>query len=195
MAARPRAGSCRLSGLTTQVLTPSCARCATRISSRPSSSAELLAACMLLMSLQAKSKSGSPTMDNSPRRLCFCREWPRRSPHALPAGPRRGCCCPVLSPAIASSLRGLGDCFPLLLVAASLPNHAPNPHTCSSSRDSALPRSRVDGQAEDDGYLASLVYDAGKDKSFLALLDTQKLAQGPICKIWLSTHISHGSLG
>ena len=53
---------------------------------------------------------------------------------------------------------------------------------------------RLDGAAENDGYLASVVYDSSKHRSYLAILEAQNLSNGPVCKIWLKSHIPHGSL-
>lgn len=50
-----------------------------------------------------------------------------------------------------------------------------------------VPRASASG--EDDGYLISLVYDGNVDRSFVAILDAQKLAQGPVARAWFDHHV------
>ena len=48
---------------------------------------------------------------------------------------------------------------------------------------------RPGARAEDDGYLLSLVYDAGEDLSYVAIFDAVRLAEGPLARVWLGHHV------
>jgi len=48
------------------------------------------------------------------------------------------------------------------------------------------------GQAEDDGYLLSYVYDAGRDRSDLVVLDARDVASGPVATVHLPTRVPYG---
>ncbi len=49
--------------------------------------------------------------------------------------------------------------------------------------------SREGSTAEDDGYILCLTYDGDSDKSFVAILDAQKLSEGTVAEIWLPQHV------
>ena len=49
--------------------------------------------------------------------------------------------------------------------------------------------------AEDDGYLLGLMYDHLAKRSALNIFDTRKRSSGPICRLWLNHHLSHGLHG
>jgi all-trans-8'-apo-beta-carotenal 15,15'-oxygenase len=48
---------------------------------------------------------------------------------------------------------------------------------------------RTNNLAEDDGYLLTTVYDGRSKKSYVAILDAQKIEAGPVAKIHLDHHI------
>lgn len=48
---------------------------------------------------------------------------------------------------------------------------------------------RPGAAAEDDGHLLTLVYDAGSDRSHLAIVDAARLAEGPLARLWLDHHV------
>ena len=56
--------------------------------------------------------------------------------------------------------------------------------TVGSGRGSG---SSGNAQAEDDGYLVTLMYDGRQDRSSLVLLDAQRLAAGPLAVVHLRT--------
>ncbi|MCA9657280.1 MAG: carotenoid oxygenase family protein [Myxococcales bacterium] len=53
----------------------------------------------------------------------------------------------------------------------------------------ALFVARPQARAEDDGYLLPLVYDAGSDRSYVAVLDAADLEAGPRARLWFDHHI------
>jgi len=54
---------------------------------------------------------------------------------------------------------------------------------------------RPDGQAEDDGWLFALIYNAARRCSDLIILDAQDLAKGPIARLNLQHHVPYGLHG
>ena len=50
-------------------------------------------------------------------------------------------------------------------------------------------------QAEDDGWLLSLVFNAEQERSHLAILDAQNMAGGPVANLWLKHHVPYGLHG
>lgn len=54
---------------------------------------------------------------------------------------------------------------------------------------------RPNGNAEDDGWVLLQVYDAGKDRSSLVILDATNVSGGPVAKINLEHHIPPGLHG
>ncbi|MEM7795254.1 MAG: carotenoid oxygenase family protein [Cyanobacteria bacterium P01_C01_bin.118] len=54
---------------------------------------------------------------------------------------------------------------------------------------------RPQGTAEDDGWLLSLFYNAASRCSELAILDAQKITQGPVATLKLSHHVPYGLHG
>jgi all-trans-8'-apo-beta-carotenal 15,15'-oxygenase len=48
------------------------------------------------------------------------------------------------------------------------------------------------GQKEDDGWLLSLCYDASRHASELVVLDAQRVADGPVATLHLSSPVPHG---
>jgi all-trans-8'-apo-beta-carotenal 15,15'-oxygenase len=50
-------------------------------------------------------------------------------------------------------------------------------------------------EAEDDGWLLTLVYDAARHASELVILDARDLARGPLARLKLDHHIPHGLHG
>ena len=48
---------------------------------------------------------------------------------------------------------------------------------------------RRGGAAENDGYLLSLVYDATTHASHVAVLDAQRIAEGPIARLFFDHHV------
>lgn len=57
-----------------------------------------------------------------------------------------------------------------------------------AARDGASPR----GDAEDDGYLVSFVYDASVDRSELVILDARDVAAGPVGRVLLPKRVPNG---
>ncbi|MEW5299826.1 MAG: hypothetical protein WDW36_002801 [Sanguina aurantia] len=51
------------------------------------------------------------------------------------------------------------------------------------------------GDAEDDGWVMTMVYDATTNRSSLAILDAQRIEEGPVCSIGLTHHIPLGLHG
>ena len=51
---------------------------------------------------------------------------------------------------------------------------------------------RPDATAEDDGWLLTLVFSAGTQRTELVILDAQKLSQGPLATVRLPHHIPPG---
>jgi all-trans-8'-apo-beta-carotenal 15,15'-oxygenase len=59
-----------------------------------------------------------------------------------------------------------------------------------------VPKQHGDPNDEDDAYLLGMVFDAVRQKSALAIFDLKrKLRDGPICMLWLKSHIPHGLHG
>lgn len=59
-----------------------------------------------------------------------------------------------------------------------------------------VPKRGADPKDERDAYLLGMVFDAVEQRSFLAVFDLQKdLSLGPVCKLWLKSHIPHGLHG
>ncbi|MEW5319701.1 MAG: hypothetical protein WDW38_010839 [Sanguina aurantia] len=60
-----------------------------------------------------------------------------------------------------------------------------------------VPRSSSSGSgnAEDDGWVMTMVYDATTNRSSLAILDAQRIEEGPVCSIGLTHHIPLGLHG
>lgn len=56
-----------------------------------------------------------------------------------------------------------------------------------------VPRSGTN--AEDDGWLLSLVYDSNHHRTDLVILDAQRLAQGPVARLHFRLHLPHGFHG
>jgi len=53
-----------------------------------------------------------------------------------------------------------------------------------------------DNPKEEEAYLLGVVFDAVKEKSFLAIFDLERdLKRGPVAKIWFRSHIPHGLHG
>lgn len=48
---------------------------------------------------------------------------------------------------------------------------------------------RKGAKDEDDGYLLSLVYDANRDASHVAVFDARGLSDGPLAKLWFDHHV------
>ena len=48
---------------------------------------------------------------------------------------------------------------------------------------------------EADAYLAGMMYDHSKARSCLAIFDAARLADGPLCRLWLNEKIPHGLHG
>eukprot|EP00873_Tetraselmis_striata_P027205 jgi/Tetstr1/447469/TSEL_003726.t1 len=57
-----------------------------------------------------------------------------------------------------------------------------------------VPREGSDKQ-ESCGYLVGLVYSAERNRSGLVVLDASDFGSGPICTMWLNTHLPHGLHG
>lgn len=57
------------------------------------------------------------------------------------------------------------------------------------------PTRTPESQAEDEGWLLTLVFDAQRERSHLAILDAQQVAQGPIARLWLKHHVPYGLHG
>lgn len=49
--------------------------------------------------------------------------------------------------------------------------------------------------AEDDGYLLCMMYDHLVKRSALNIFDTNNIAEGPICRLWLTHALAHGLHG
>ena len=48
---------------------------------------------------------------------------------------------------------------------------------------------RKGARDEDDGYLVSLIYDAHRDASHVAVFDARGLSDGPVARLWLDHHV------
>lgn len=51
------------------------------------------------------------------------------------------------------------------------------------------------GDAEDDGYLLSMVFDGGRGRSYVAVFDAQRVEAGPIAKVWMPRRVPFGFHG
>jgi carotenoid cleavage dioxygenase len=51
------------------------------------------------------------------------------------------------------------------------------------------------GQAEDEGYLLSFVYDAGRDSSDLVVIDAQEVEKGPVARVHMPRRVPFGFHG
>jgi all-trans-8'-apo-beta-carotenal 15,15'-oxygenase len=59
-----------------------------------------------------------------------------------------------------------------------------------------VPKHGGDPKDEDDAYLLAMVFDATKKKSALAIFDLkEQLREGPVCMLWLKSHVPHGLHG
>jgi all-trans-8'-apo-beta-carotenal 15,15'-oxygenase len=59
-----------------------------------------------------------------------------------------------------------------------------------------VPKRQCDPNDEDDAYLLGMVFDAVRQSSALAIFDLKReLRDGPICMLWLKSHIPHGLHG
>ena len=47
-------------------------------------------------------------------------------------------------------------------------------------------------QAEDDGWVLTMVYDTNTNRTYLAILDGRDVAAGPVAKVHLPHHIPFG---
>ncbi|MFB3107679.1 MAG: carotenoid oxygenase family protein, partial [Pseudomonadales bacterium] len=54
---------------------------------------------------------------------------------------------------------------------------------------------REGGEAEDDGFLMSFIYDAGRDASELLILDARDLSEPPIAQVLLPARVPFGFHG
>ncbi len=67
------------------------------------------------------------------------------------------------------------------------------PRSPAAFRD-GLPVADLEG-AEDDGWLLTLVFDAGRDRSELVILDASDLNRAPIARLHLTHHVPYGLHG
>ena len=51
---------------------------------------------------------------------------------------------------------------------------------------------RPGGQAEDDGWVLTMVYNSSTERTELAILDARRLPEGPVARICLPHHIPYG---
>jgi carotenoid cleavage dioxygenase-like enzyme len=58
-----------------------------------------------------------------------------------------------------------------------------------------LSRGGASSQSEDDGVLLTMVYDAKVDRSHVAILDAERLADGPVARAWFDHAIPYGFHG
>lgn len=54
---------------------------------------------------------------------------------------------------------------------------------------------KPDAQAEDDGWLLSMVYDSAHHRSEVVILDAQRVSAGPIARLHLKHHVPYGLHG
>ena len=54
---------------------------------------------------------------------------------------------------------------------------------------------KPEGEAEDAGWLLTLVYDGKEHRSNLVILDAEDLNKGPVARLWLQNHIPYGLHG
>ena len=67
---------------------------------------------------------------------------------------------------------------------------------CFGGEPLIVPKAEGDPDVEEEAFLLGMVYDAARDRSFLAVFDLEKpLAEGPVCKLWLRSAIPHGLHG
>ncbi|MDX1870823.1 carotenoid oxygenase family protein [Mycolicibacterium sp. 120266] len=52
---------------------------------------------------------------------------------------------------------------------------------------------RVDGTAEDDGYLITITTDMNEDASYCLVFDAARVSDGPVCKLQLPERVSSGT--
>ena len=59
-----------------------------------------------------------------------------------------------------------------------------------------VPKTNGNKEEETEAYLLGLVFDAVRDRSFLAVFDLERpLSEGPVCKMWLKSGVPHGLHG
>lgn len=59
-----------------------------------------------------------------------------------------------------------------------------------------VPKENGDVDNEHEAFLLGMVYDAVRDKSFVAVFDLEKnLHEGPVCQLWLKSAVPHGLHG
>ena len=59
-----------------------------------------------------------------------------------------------------------------------------------------VPKHGADLEQEEQAYLVGVVCDAVRHKSFVSVFDLERpLREGPVCKLWLKTHVPHGLHG
>jgi carotenoid cleavage dioxygenase len=51
------------------------------------------------------------------------------------------------------------------------------------------------GQGEDEGYLLTFVYDAGRDASDLVVIDAQEIEKGPVARVHMPRRVPFGFHG
>lgn len=67
---------------------------------------------------------------------------------------------------------------------------------CFTDEPLVVPKQGGNPNDERDAYLLGMVFDAVQQRSFLSIFDLQQdLRQGPVCKLWLKSHIPHGLHG
>merc|ERR1711920_932181 len=70
------------------------------------------------------------------------------------------------------------------------------PKASSSSNEKEKTTRDTDTTREKNAYLLGVVFDAVKEKSFLAIFDLEKkLQEGPIAKVWFKSSVPHGLHG
>jgi len=59
-----------------------------------------------------------------------------------------------------------------------------------------VPKKGGDKEMEREAYLLGMVYDAVRDRSYVAIFDLEKdLSEGPVCRVWMKSAIPHGLHG
>lgn len=67
---------------------------------------------------------------------------------------------------------------------------------CFVDEPLVVPKRGGDPKNEDEAFLLGMVKDAVRDKSYVAVFDLERdMRQGPVCRIWLKSHIPHGIHG
>ncbi|CAB9498076.1 Apocarotenoid-15,15'-oxygenase [Seminavis robusta] len=67
---------------------------------------------------------------------------------------------------------------------------------CFTDEPLVVPKQGGNPEDESDAYLLGMVFDAVQQRSFLSIFDLkQDMKKGPVCKIWLQSHIPHGLHG